>query len=344
MSTKHYTFAIAGTSHYTQLLADSLIASGSFTPNLVITPAPKPIGRKKELLPNPVHTWAKTNQLPLALIEKKITPELISQALGSDFSNPALIPDFLIVVYFGYLVPDWLLNWPRFYPINVHPSALPDWRGASPGQFTLLADSSSSAISIIIPNSKMDQGDLIHQIPFTINPTWNKDQYYDFAFNLTAQHFPQILLDLTAKKLIPSPQPPLSPTPIARQLTKDDGFIPYNYLLAALEGQPSSELPPDSPFLLQLLPKLKTLNPDLSLDPASVIERASRALSPWPGIWTLQPQTDPHLPAKRLKILQLHLEKPTTQPQSPAQKKLILDQALLEGRNYPHSFELLPTQ
>lgn len=234
-----YTFLLASTTNYGVLLAESLLARGFFCQG-VITPKPQPIGRKKILTQNQVHIWAEKRRLPIFFVEKKLDQTLIA-------SLPAT--DFLLVADFGYYIPEKLTSLPKYLAVNVHPSALPKYRGSSPGQAVILNGEKDSAVSLIQIAKEMDAGDLLAQIPFSVHSDWNKDQYYDFAFALAAQHLPQKLSDFAEGKiqLIPQKGPPT----FALKLDRSAGFI------QDIQAQP-------------LLTYRKFL-----------------AYHPWPGIWTL---------------------------------------------------------
>lgn len=232
-----YSFLLASTTKYGVQLAQSLITAG-FTCAGVLTPPAAPVGRQKTLVPTPVATWATQEKLAIFFVPKKIAPLVASL--------PAC--DFLLVVDFGYYLPENLRLLPKFLALNVHPSALPRWRGSSPGQAVILHGETTSAVSFIQVAAEMDAGDLLAQIPFAVDPDWRKDDYYDFAFQLAAQHLPALFSDFAAGKIALTPQIG-SPT-LAPKLARADGFIA-----------------------------------DLFQDPA-LTYRKFRAFHPWPGIWT----------------------------------------------------------
>ncbi|QJC31685.1 methionyl-tRNA formyltransferase [Enterobacteriaceae endosymbiont of Donacia tomentosa] len=76
--------------------------------------------------------------------------------------------DIIIVIDYGLLIPEHILNIPKLFCINVHPSLLPRWRGSAPIQRALLENDLKTGISIIKMNNFLDQGDIIYQIECTI--------------------------------------------------------------------------------------------------------------------------------------------------------------------------------
>ncbi len=208
-----FTFLLASTTKYGVLCAQSLLDQG-FNCLGIITPSPREIGRKKVLVPTPTQIFAASKNLPTFFNPSKITPDFV-----------ATLPkcDFLLVVDFGYYVPESLTQLAKYLAVNIHPSALPKYRGSSPGQAVLLHGDTASAVSFIQVAKAMDAGDLLVQLPFTVNANWNKDQYYDFAFHLAAQKLPQLLSDFANGKIALTPQAG-EPT-FALKLSREDGFI-----------------------------------------------------------------------------------------------------------------------
>lgn len=274
--------AIAGTTERTLLCAQTIAEHPQLMVCWVLTPAPKPVNRDQTLTENPVHRWANSSQIPRVLIEKKI-----DEAVKKEVKTLEK-PDFLLVVDFGYLVPPWLLELPTQLPLNIHPSALPKWRGSSPGQFVLLTGETTSAVSVIEMTPQFDQGPILWQTEFTVQPNWTQTEYYQHSFELVAQYLPQLILDLAAGQITPQPQPPQSPTPLAKQLSKQDSFVKWVEVKTAMSGkQPATAIK------------------GVDLNSALHLERASRAYSPWPLLWTKIPTAKG---PRRMQILKTHLE------------------------------------
>src|SRR5260221_9071656 len=101
-----YSLILAGSTERTVKIATHLLSDARFNIIGVLTPAPKPQGRKKAVTQNPLHTFAITNDIPTVLIQKKINEEI----RGALAALPQ--PDILVVVDFGYIVPRWLLDLP----------------------------------------------------------------------------------------------------------------------------------------------------------------------------------------------------------------------------------------
>jgi methionyl-tRNA formyltransferase len=77
-------------------------------------------------------------------------------------------PDLLVVIAYGKIIPQAILDIPKIAPINVHGSILPKYRGASPIQSTLLHNEKETGITIIKMDAGMDTGNMIDILRFTI--------------------------------------------------------------------------------------------------------------------------------------------------------------------------------
>jgi len=247
----------------------------------VVTPSPKPVGRRQTLTPSPLDQWAAAQNITAYHVEDKLS------ALRERLAAAPEI-DFLVVVSFGYLIPSWLLELPKIAPINVHPSALPLYRGSSPGQFVILYGETESAVSIMKMNTKFDQGSVISQLPLAVSPLETQASYYDRAFELAQLKLPQVLREYAEGRLEQAQAAPPPDSPLARRLTRDDGYVSWELVEQARGGVSSSPLLTKPRYLGPVLAELVARQPDLT--PADLLDRAVRALTPWPGVWTTVPE------------------------------------------------------
>lgn len=310
MANTPLTIAIAGSTTHTRWCAEALADDASFVITHVLTPTPKLLGRHKVLTENPLHTWATEAGVSTTLVSERIDRGIKDILLNTE------APDILLVVDFGYFIPKWLLDWPKVAPLNIHPSLLPRWRGSSPGQFPLLYGDETSGITLMVMNEEFDAGPIVEQLKFVVRPEWTATEYYEYAFRQMLDQLPTLLKKFAAGSLKGTPQPEESPTGVAQKLTRDDGKVAWSLLEKLLTGEQDKTKCEYGDVSSVLLDALSVTN-DIYL----VVERASRALSPWPGLWTELPTKNG---TKRLKILSTRLsENPT---------RLILDQVQLEGK------------
>lgn len=298
---------ICGTTERTVQCAQAVSDAG-FTIHWVVTPPPRPMGRKQILTPSPVEIWAQTNTIPVVHVEKSL------KTLQSTLENQPPI-DFLLVVDFGYLVPQWLLDLPKIAPINVHPSALPQYRGSSPAQYALLFGETQSAVCIMRMTAGLDEGPIIRSIPFRVEPHDTAESYYRKAFALASQQLAETLQQYAVDRR-ESPQPKISPTPIARRLTREDGFVPYS-LIQRLENGSFEHIMKNMYICTNEAEREKkeclgpvfaeALSSHPNLTVAQLVENAVRAFSPWPGVWTIVPNYKGRQNV-RCKIKRAHME------------------------------------
>lgn len=290
---------LAGSSERALLCAQVLSKNDNFDLLWLITPCAKPVGRERKITPNPVQTWAESVGLSTLLVDGGLDLNLQTKLQSIQPKQP----DFLLVVDFGYLVPVWLLTWPKLLPLNIHPSALPRWRGSSPGQFALLFADRKSAVSLIIMDKQFDSGQILAQIPFSIKTDWTQTEYYQTAFRLIADQLPELLIGVFAGKIKGKPQFRGPSAPLARKLLKNDAFIPWTIVEAAM-----TKTPPSAQKLVELKRDLTPLlrvafdhQPDTNHPLAELVERAIRAFQPWPQVWTFLPAAKKKVRAKLLK-------------------------------------------
>lgn len=312
-----YRIGLAGSTPFTATLAKQLWSDDRYTICWVLSPDTKSVGRKHTLIDNHLHLWSVDHAIPSVRIANKI-----DQKVKQEIEALQIEVDVLLVVDFGYYVPQWLLELPKVAPLNLHPSMLPEWRGSSPGQAVLLSGAQTSAITLIQMDNQLDHGPIIHQESFTVDPSWTQVEYYQTAFATITPLICNLIEQFILANLVPTPQPATSPTPIARELTKADSFLTWELVVSLMQSD--SKLPVDQfesqlpPFLAEMWQYLNT-SPSV-LNPVEFVARASRALSPWPQLWTLVPTIKGD---RRLKILSV---------EQTATDRLILKQVQLEGQ------------
>ncbi len=142
-----------GTSKFASVILDGLIG-GKYKPVLVITVPEKPVGRDQELTPSPVKLKAQESNIPVE------QPEKIEDSLSKIKS---LEPDLIVVSAYGQILPQEVLDVPKKGCLNIHPSLLPRWRGASPIQYTILKGDRKSGATVILMDVKMDHGPILNQ-------------------------------------------------------------------------------------------------------------------------------------------------------------------------------------
>lgn len=153
---------------------EALAADKRFEVVGVVTQENKPVGRGLKLTPNII----KQTALDLGLSSEEIqTPQKINPDLSLEGKNffdrlESRKADFFVVIAYGKLMPQSLLDLPIFGAINVHGSLLPKYRGASPLQSVFLADEQQSWITIMHMDVGMDTGAMIDKLAFKLPFEW----------------------------------------------------------------------------------------------------------------------------------------------------------------------------
>lgn len=144
---------------------------------LVVTQPDRPAGRGKRPQPTPVKAAAR--DLGIAVIE----PERLRDALEP---LRAIDAGLFAVASYGKIVPQPILDLPRLGALNVHPSLLPLYRGATPLQAQLRDGRTTGGVSIILMDAGMDTGDLVLQEKLVIGPAETYGELHDRAAALGA--------------------------------------------------------------------------------------------------------------------------------------------------------------
>ncbi len=265
----------------------------------VVTQKPKPVGRKQFREFSAVDTWAYKRKIPVYFECAKIVEENIKADLG-------------VVAAYGQIIPKRVLNHFPKGILNIHPSILPNWRGASPVQAAMLSGKKSTGVTVIQLDEELDHGPIISSFTEEILADDTATSLRLRLFNRSAQFLVDLIPSYLTGKVPLKTQNHKKAT-YTKTLVKEDGFLPPNYLRAALIGKSLK-------YKWQV-----NFTPDLSL-PVSVesIQKFVRAMEPWPGVWTYIQITNNK---KRLKILEAHLESVS------GVGRLIPDRVQLEGKN-----------
>lgn len=120
----------------------------------VVTQPDRPKGRGHKLQPPPVKVFAEENDLPVLQPVKVRAPEVIAQIA-------AFKPDLIVVVAFGQILPQKLLDVPKFGCINLHASLLPKYRGAAPIEWAIINGEKITGVTTMLMNAGLDTGDML---------------------------------------------------------------------------------------------------------------------------------------------------------------------------------------
>ena len=208
-------FAFFGTPDIASRTLDILKEDG-YVPSIIITSPDKPSGRGMEIHESPVSTWAKENNITC------LKPEKINQDFMDEFSK--LNISLSIVVAYGKILPEILINTPTLGTINIHYSLLPKYRGASPLPSALLNGDTTTGVSIQQMAFKLDSGPILSskEIPIDINAT--KDDLKNILIKLGGDLLCEILPKIINKEIEPIIQDESEAT-YCTKIDKEDGEV-----------------------------------------------------------------------------------------------------------------------
>ncbi len=156
----------------------------------VVTQPDKPVGRKKVMTPPPVKVEALNQGIPVFQPEKIRRTEELEPIL-------ALKPDLVVTAAFGQILPNELLETPKYGCINVHASLLPELRGGAPIHYSILQGKKKTGITIMYMAEKLDAGDILTQAEVEITEEDNVGTLFeklsDAGSKLLLETLPKLL-------------------------------------------------------------------------------------------------------------------------------------------------------
>lgn len=186
----------------------------------VYTQPDRPAGRGQHLQPPPVKVLALKHNIPaLQPLTLKTDDEL------QTFKN--FNADLMVVVAYGMILPQTILDAPRLGCINGHGSLLPRWRGAAPIQRAVMDGDKKTGVTIMQIVKKLDAGDMLHKEIYDIKPTDTSAIVHDELAKLSAIGLEKVLPQLENGTLKPESQDENLVT-YAAKLTKEEALIDWS--------------------------------------------------------------------------------------------------------------------
>ncbi len=186
----------------------------------VVTQPDRPKGRGQKLVPPPVKVIAEEHGIPVLQPLKVRAPEVIARIRE-------LNPDLIVVVAFGQILPQSLLDIPMHGCINIHASLLPRYRGAAPLNWCLINGETETGITTMQMDAGLDTGDMLLKRAIPIGPDEDAQSLHDRLSLLGAETIDETLDRLLAGTLTREKQDD-SLTCYAPMLKKEDGLIDWN--------------------------------------------------------------------------------------------------------------------
>jgi methionyl-tRNA formyltransferase len=209
-----------GTPRFAVPTLEKLVVAG-FPVRLVVTQPDRPQGRGLVVIHSPVKESALRLGLPLS------QPESIKNNVEFRNQLAALKPDAIIVVGYGRIIPQWMLDLPPMGNINLHASLLPKYRGAAPIQWAIALGESITGVTTMKIDSGLDTGDILLQKKIPIAPDDTAEALAPKLATLGAGLTVTTLEGLQAGTIRSRPQDNSQAT-LAPILRKEDGLIDFS--------------------------------------------------------------------------------------------------------------------
>ncbi|MGF6951179.1 methionyl-tRNA formyltransferase [Neobacillus sp. B4I6] len=165
----------------------------------VVTQPDRPVGRKKILTPPPVKVEALKHSIPVFQPEKIRQEEELEKILS-------LNPDLIVTAAFGQILPNKLLEAPKYGCINVHASLLPELRGGAPIHYAIMQGKQKTGVTIMYMVEKLDAGDILTSIEVPIAVEDNVGTLHIKLSTAGAKLLAETLPLLLEGRLTPKPQ------------------------------------------------------------------------------------------------------------------------------------------
>jgi methionyl-tRNA formyltransferase len=230
-----------GTAEWACATLKVLLESGPGPVLAAVTRPDRPKGRDLKAQAPPVKTMA--DEAGVRVLQPESARDL---AFAAELA--ALRPDVIVVAAYGQILPQVVLDLPKFGCINVHASLLPKYRGAAPIPWVILNNEPETGVTIMKMAAGLDTGDVLSQRATPIDPDETADMLHDRLAAMGAELLAATLPPYVAGAITPQPQDNAAAT-YARKITKADGRLDWS-------------------------------------QPALVLRNRMRAFTPWPGAFT----------------------------------------------------------
>ncbi|MCH9612820.1 MAG: Methionyl-tRNA formyltransferase [Chlamydiia bacterium] len=183
----------------------------------VVTKTPQPHGRGRKLTPTPVKQYLDSTSatLPCFEVEKSSRPEFVDQL-------KEYAPDLGVVVAYGEIVRDNVLNLPKYGCINIHASLLPKYRGAAPIQRAIMDGVPEIGVTIMEMVRKMDAGDIIAQASFPLEPNAIFDEVEEKLWEVSFRPLMETIGELASKGRVEKEPQDEAQVTYAEKIQKED--------------------------------------------------------------------------------------------------------------------------
>ena len=214
------TLVFCGTPAFAVPTLEKLVQAGFAVP-LVVTQPDRPKGRGMELTPSLVKQRALQLGLSVSQPDKIKNNEEFREQLA------AIKPDVIVVVGYGRIIPQWMLDLPPLGNLNLHGSLLPKYRGAAPIQWAIARGENMTGVTTMRIDAGLDTGDILLQKEIPITPADTAETLAPQMAAVGADLMVETIRGIQAGEIHPRPQDHAKAT-LAPILKKEDGLIDFH--------------------------------------------------------------------------------------------------------------------
>jgi methionyl-tRNA formyltransferase len=209
-----------GTPQFAVPTLQAILDAGDFNLRLVVTQPDRPRGRGMEVVASPVKELALSRKLPL------LQPDKIKNNAGFRAQLEAIRPQAIVVVAYGRIIPQWMIDLPPLGNLNLHASLLPKYRGAAPIQWAIANGEQVTGVTTMRIDAGLDTGNMLLQRELWIAPEDTAETVAPKLAELGAPLMVETLRGLGKGLIQPIAQDDSRAT-LAPILTKEDGRIDW---------------------------------------------------------------------------------------------------------------------
>ena len=214
------TVVFMGSPDFAVKALEALIISPEHDVKLVVSQTDKPVGRKQVLTPPPVKEVALQNGLEVYQPKTLKTDEAYQKIASC-------APDFIVVSAYGKILPQRILDIPRYGCVNLHGSLLPKYRGAAPIQWSVINGDAETGVTSMLMNAGLDTGDILLTEKTAIGENETAGELFDRLASLCPDLLLRTLDGLFEGTLEPKKQDDSQATYVS-VLTKEMAEIDWN--------------------------------------------------------------------------------------------------------------------
>jgi methionyl-tRNA formyltransferase len=290
-----------GSGSFALPILDALAELPDFELAAIVSAPDRPAGRAGIPTPTPVALRTRQMGLPLLQPQRVRSPASIA-ALA------ALAPDLAVLADYGQLIPESLMGLPRLGFLNLHPSALPRHRGASPVPATILAGDTTSAVTLLCLTAELDAGPIVASAILEVRPDDTAPVLERRAAGVAASLLVRTLPDWVAGRIEPVPQAAAGVT-MTRPLRREDGLLDPTHPAAELERQVRAFQPWPGSHLETPLGRIvvwsSSVEPGTTADEPGMLVADSRGLVLFAADGRLRLETVQLAGGRRMRALEL---------------------------------------